>query len=137
MFDVLPAHQNQFKFTFPVKPDLKQPFLYLGVSSKHSQVTPTQQPISIKAIYGEITVPRLGKKKAKLPKDLFQRVELKLFGNMSEEERRDEILEIKRKKQRAIFELANGKNFIDINRSQAYLLRMTGMKRKYQQQIVP
>ncbi len=136
MFEVASTHQNQFKFSFPVKPDLKQPFLYLGVSSKHTQVPLAHQPISIKAIYGEITIPRVGTKKLKQPKDLFQRVELKLFGNMSEEERREDILEIKKRKQRAIFELAHGKNFIDINRSQAYLLRMTGMKRKYQQQIV-
>lgn len=137
------SFEDEQKIRFVINPDSPAKFLYLGVCSRYSQ------PISIKPIYGQFAVAKQKKRrpaftsqhliaeKAKKSKpDIFQKANERLFSKMGEEERAELIRDIMRKRQRKIYELAKGKDYIALNRDHANLFRVSKLKRKYVQNIV-
>jgi hypothetical protein len=131
------------KIKFTINPDHPAKNLYIGVSSRYSQ------PISLKPIYGEFIVPKQRKKKlhystrdtleeqGRKPKpDIFQKANDRLFNKLGDEERAEVIREIMLKKQRKLYELAKGKDYISLNKAQANLFRVENLKRKYVENIV-
>lgn len=116
-----------YKYTM----DPKTPILYLGVCSKSAQ------SLSIKAIFGDPINPQRKNPNYKpseqriFGNDIFKTVEARLFDKMSEEERMEVIRDLKRQKQRKIMELAQGKDFVQLNAISSTTLRKTGLRRKY------
>lgn len=135
--------EDESKIKFTINPDHPAKNLYLGVCSRYSQ------PISLKPIYGEFIVAKKPKKKlhysardtleeqTRRPKqDIFQRANDRLFNKLGDEERAEVIRDIMKKKQRKIYELSKGKNYISLNKVQTNLFRVTNLKRKYAENSV-
>jgi hypothetical protein len=120
-----------------INPESKATTIYMGINSRYSQ------PISIKPVFGQITAARKEPSRRHLwqssrnvnkfagKTDVFKKAEARLFDKMTDEERHDEIRELKRRKQLKIFEMAHGKNFVEINKVKANHFRMTGLRKKY------
>lgn len=136
-------YEDEAKIRYVINPDHPGKTLFIGVSSRYSQ------PISIKPVYGEFVVPKPKKKKlhyssndiledhTRKPKaDIFQKANDRLFHKMNEEERADVVKDIVRRKQRKIYELSKGKNYINQNKLQTNLFRVSNLKRKYIENIV-
>lgn len=132
-----------YHIRYAIKPESRSDGLYLGINSRYSQ------PISIKPVYGEIMADKrsVGRRlpmrssrsvadKTNGKVDVFKRAEARLFDKMTDEERQDEIRTLKRIKQRKIFAMAHGKNFLQINKVKANHFRMTGLKKKYSVLVV-
>lgn len=132
------AYEDEPKIRFKINPDHPAKAVYFGVCSRYGQ------PISIKPIYGEFVVAKQKKRGLAfshrnlleiLPKksksDIFEKANQRLFHKMGEEDRADLIHSIMRKKHRKIYELSKGKDYININKVQTNLFRVSNLKRKY------
>lgn len=132
--------QQVHRIRYLLNQEARSNFLYLGIYSRYGQ------PISIKPVYGEFTSTGVIQRRGSRFKsskdvsqiksnsrriDIFKKAESQLFDKMTDEERQDEIKEIMLRKQRKMFELAKGKDFISINRIKANLFRATNLKKRY------
>lgn len=140
-------YEDESKIRFVIDPAHPAKTLFLGFWSKYSQ------PISIKPVYGEF-LSSLNKKRDKVgisaqsqleeyvnkvKPDIFEKAQKRLFNKVGDEERANIIKSIMLKKQQKIYEMSNGKNYIDFNRVRTHNpnnFKVTTLKRKCVQYIV-